>query len=236
MIIDKLLYPIVLRRDVNETLKQSFLKHLRKDMDVYDIGCGEKPFASFLEGKIAKHIGVDIADGFYNRSSIDLIGSAYDVPAPDNSADAVILSQVIEHLETPRVAFKEAQRILKPGGLLFLSFPFLYPVHAEPRDFFRYTDYGCEHILAENGFESLEKSRIGGFWYCAGFFFKVYLQNLDRGLLKKLYIVKILTAVIQWICLFFNKIEEISLKAAGKKPSDFRDTWTINYIMVARKS
>lgn len=235
MSLEKLLYPIVLRRDVKNALESFFLHYLKPDMTLYDIGCGEKPFAAFLKGRVARHIGVDIADGFYDPSVIDLVGSAYDVPAGDGSADAVLLSQVIEHLETPRIALKEAHRLLKPGGLLFLSYPFLYPVHAAPRDFFRYTDYGCENMLKEAGIEVIDKKAVGGFWYCIGFFIKIYLQAADRGILKKTYAIKVLTAFIQWLCLGIHAIEGLVLSAIGKNADDYRSTWPVNYIVVGRK-
>lgn len=229
------LNPILLRTEVNSSLIKYFQKYLRPDMAVYDIGCGAKPFAPALQGKVKSHIGVDIADGFYDPATIDLIGSAYEVPVEDGAADAVILSQVIEHLERPRDSIKEMSRILKKDGLMFLSFPFLYPIHAEPRDYFRYTEYGAQEMLNEYGFEILEKTRVGGFWFCVGFFLKIYLQAFDRGLLKKIYVVKILTALLQFFFLALGKIEETALKLAKKNVSDFRATWTANYILVARK-
>jgi hypothetical protein len=73
-----------------------FLAHMPTDALVRH-RLRQKPFAKFLKGKVKAHIGVDLADGFCASTYVDLIGTAYDV-LPDGSADAIILSQVIEHL------------------------------------------------------------------------------------------------------------------------------------------
>ena len=229
------LNPIELRRDVRNWLQNYFLKYMTPQMEVYDVGCGDKPFAAFLSGKVKSHIGVDIENGFYDRKHIDLIGSAYNVPTENNTADAVISSQVIEHLNDPRAAIKETARILKEGGLFFLSFPFIYPIHALPHDYFRYTEFAADTMLKEQGFEILEQQRIGGFWYCAGLFTGMYLKAFDRGILKKIYIVKALSCLIKWICFGLHKLEACGLRFGGKDISDFRKVWTVDYVLVARK-
>lgn len=47
----------------------------------------------------------------------------------------------------------ELCRVLKEEGYLILSLPFLYPVHEEPFDFYRFTTNGIKHILERNGME-----------------------------------------------------------------------------------
>jgi SAM-dependent methyltransferase len=235
MNIGTFLNPIELRRDVRNGLQKYFLKYLTPQMEVYDVGCGDKPFAAFLDGRVKAHIGVDIENGFYDRRHIDLIGSAYSIPTGDSTADAVISSQVIEHLDDPRAAIKETARILKEGGLFFLSFPFIYPIHALPHDYFRYTEFAASTMLKEQGFEIIEQQRIGGFWYCAGLFTGMYIKAFDRGVFKKIYLVKALNCFLKWACLGLHKLEACVLRVAGKNASDFRKVWTVDYIIVARK-
>ena len=66
----------------------------------------------------------------------------------------MLLLEVIEHLRLPDVALREAHRVLKPSGRLFLSVPFLYPIHDAPHDFRRYTLYGLQDILKRQGFRA----------------------------------------------------------------------------------
>ncbi len=231
-----LVNPISMRRDLHQCLQSFFDRHLPLGSVVYDIGCGQKPFASYLKGKVKVHVGVDLVDGFYKTDQVDLIGSAYEVPAPDGIADAVILSQVIEHLETPLQAIRECHRLLKPGGLMFLSFPFLYPVHVEPRDFLRFTEHYLRQEIASQAFEVVESKQLGGYWYLTGMYAAMYLQDLDRGPLRTLRVVKVVSAMAQLVCLGLHKLEGMLLSAAGKDPERVRARWSVNHVTVLRKT
>ncbi len=226
---------INLRDEVRKTLSGLFDRYLTSDMRVYDIGCGNKPFGPILAGKVKDHIGVDIEDGFYDSHHIDLIGSAYHVPVEDGTGDAVISSQVIEHLDRPVDAIKETARVLKSGGVLLISFPFLCPIHAEPHDYTRFTEYAMTKLLKDHGFEIVEMSRIGGFWYIAGMYLHMYLKTFDRGLLKKIRLVSALSWVFLWLITQIHRLEGAVMKAAGKNPEELRKKWTVNYTFVARK-
>ncbi len=224
---------IALRRDLHKTFKRLFAAHLPAGAIVYDIGCGQKPFAPFLKGKVKSHIGVDLTDGFYNPGQVDLIGTAFAVPAPDECADAIISSQVLEHLETPLAATGEAYRLLKPGGLMFLSFPFLYPLHAQPRDYLRYTEFYLEKEIAGESFDIVALERIGGFWYLAGMYFNLYIQQCL--VFNKFHIVKAVTFLSSLVFRTLHLTEEGVLRLAKKDPASFRSPWTVNYICVLRK-
>jgi ubiquinone/menaquinone biosynthesis C-methylase UbiE len=99
---------------------------------VYDIGCGTKPFAKLLARLRRRHIGIDRIDGFYSQKAIDMAGGADTLPVVDCAADAVLSGQVIEHLPDPHAAMAESYRILKAGGMMFISFPFLCPCTSPP--------------------------------------------------------------------------------------------------------
>lgn len=72
----------------------------------------------------------------------DAVTDAHDIPLMDNSVDCVICCEVLEHVEDPKQCCNEIARVLKDGGVLILSIPFLYPVHADPYDFQRLTPEG----------------------------------------------------------------------------------------------
>ncbi len=226
---------INLRKDIRSLLEEYFNQYLTHNMDVYDVGCGSKPFQNILTGKVKNYIGVDIEDGFYDTRHIDLLGTAYNVPIKANSADAVISSQVLEHLEKPGSAIKETARILREGGLFFLSIPFLYPLHAEPHDFIRFTEFSIKKLLKAEKFEILELKKVGGFWYMAGQFLGIYLQTFDKGFLKRIKIIHMLIQFIRWLFYISHLIEGFILMIIKKSPEKLRSKWAVGYVLVAKK-
>jgi SAM-dependent methyltransferase len=92
-------------------------------------------------------INIDIQDG----DTVDVVGDAHNLPFDDSSFDSVIMQAVLEHLHTPEVAIKEAFRVLKPGGFLYLEVPFLQGFHADPHDYFRFTQVGLNSIVKNMG-------------------------------------------------------------------------------------
>lgn len=67
----------------------------------------------------------------------------------DNTYDVIVMMEVLEHIPDPSMAMAELKRILKPGGMLLGSTPFLFPIHDAPHDYYRYTIYGLKHLLRE---------------------------------------------------------------------------------------
>jgi SAM-dependent methyltransferase len=132
--------------------------------DLIDIGCGEKPLQPFFAPYVDRYVGVDHAETEHDLRHADLVGTAYAVPLPDASADTVILSQVLEHLERPPAALSECLRLLRPGGHLLLATPFFWQSHEEPRDFYRYSPYGLRYLLTDAGFEVVEVVPYCGAW------------------------------------------------------------------------
>jgi ubiquinone/menaquinone biosynthesis C-methylase UbiE len=72
------------------------------------------------------------------------------LPFPEATFDGVILTEVLEHCVDPRAAIAEVFRVLKPGGLLLVTSPFLWPQHAvegQYEDYWRFTDQGWALLL-----------------------------------------------------------------------------------------
>lgn len=231
------MHRINLKNSVKRQLLSFFDIYLSKDKVLFDVGCGTKPFAQDIKGRVKEHIGVDLDEGFYDKEHIDIIGSAYDVPVDDGAADIVLSSQVLEHLETPELAIAETARLLKKDGIFICSFPFLYPLHAVPFDFHRISEFAMEKYLKDHNMEPIEMKRVGGFWYIVGMYFEMYLQTFDRGILQKLKIIKVISWLFAWAFTLIHGLEGLVIgKLGGEKAlATARDRWTVNYIMVARK-
>lgn len=78
------------------------------------------------------------------------------------SFDYILCTQVLEHLKEPSEAFGEFNRILKKGGLLFLTTNMCYEEHMIPHDYFRFTKYGLRYLGEKNGFKLKHIAPHGG--------------------------------------------------------------------------
>lgn len=83
----------------------------------------------------------------------------------DNSLDGIVCLNVLEHVVDPVVSVKECYRVLKKGGVLLLTVPFMFPVHAAPSDYHRFTPYQLELMTVD--FSCIEIVQIGDKWITA---------------------------------------------------------------------
>jgi SAM-dependent methyltransferase len=135
---------------------------------VLDAGAGEGRFRDLFAH--TTYLGVDLAvgDTSWDYSGLDAINSLDQLCFHDNTFDAVIFTQVMEHVAEPSAVIAEIQRVLKPGGVLILVAPQSWHEHQIPYDFYRYTSYGIKHLLEKHGLVIEEMKPLGGyFWYLA---------------------------------------------------------------------
>jgi SAM-dependent methyltransferase len=111
---------------------------------VLDVGCGDKPFASLLRG--VYHVGTDL----FPSSAADVLADNAMLPVRDNSVDGVLASETLEHTFDYDRAIDEMIRVCKDGGLLFISVPFMHPIHNPPYDFQRFTSYRLMHAFRDH--------------------------------------------------------------------------------------
>lgn len=186
-----------------------------------DIGCGTKRKSLLLRGVVADHVGLDHAESPHGLESIDLVGTAYAIPAADGSFDCALSTAVIEHLEEPLAALRETHRVLRPGGVALYTAPLYWHIHEAPRDFFRYTEYGLRHLFGQAGLEIVELQAMSGFWITFGAQVGYYAQRFRSGLLK-------------WPVDAFVALTNLVLPWLDRgRLRDERFTWM--YLVVARK-
>ena len=73
----------------------------------------------------------------------------------------ILIFNVLEHLPDYNLAFSETYRILKKGGYLIGSTPFLYQVHSAPNDYFRFTKDFLNLKLKNNKFNNIKVIALG---------------------------------------------------------------------------
>ena len=96
------------------------------------------------------------------------------LPLAGNSFNAVICSELLEHVPDPKEVLNEAHRVLRPNGKLLLCVPFLFPIHADPYDYGRYTDHYWREALGQIGFVNTQIECQGLFWSVLIDFLKEY--------------------------------------------------------------
>lgn len=110
---------------------------------VLDVGCGEKPYRNWF-GSVAEYVGADVVPG----ANVDIVIHPRESwPLPSDHFHVILCTQVLEHVEDLTHTCSEIQRVLKPGGILIVSFPFLYNEHGAPWDFRRFTVYSAQHLF-----------------------------------------------------------------------------------------
>jgi SAM-dependent methyltransferase len=129
-----------------------------------DIGCGTKPYRGYLSAQ--HYIGIDLPT--YGPQAADLFGSALQLPFRDVSYDAVLCTEVLEHVPDPNRLFREIARLLEPGGVLILTTPQTWGLHLEPFDYFRYTRYGLETLATSAGLDVQSVQPTCGVWATLG--------------------------------------------------------------------
>src|SRR4051812_12796428 len=162
-----------------------------------DVGCGLKPYAGLFAPYVREHVGVDHPASPHALTSVDVLATAYDVPLPSESFDTVLMTEVLEHLERPEDALREALRLLRPGGKLILTAPFMWPLHEEPRDFFRYSPHGLRHLFATAGYDDVEVTPISGQWGTLALFSGYALRRSRACRLGPL--LEAFVSVMQWL-------------------------------------
>jgi len=120
-----------------------------------DLGCGVKPYQHIYDKYADTAIGIDVAASPHNIDQDDRIYDGQTIPFNDNEFDIVLCTEVMEHVPEPQLFLHEIHRVLKAGGVLIMTVPFLVPLHEEPHDYYRYTVHGLKHLLKNNGFESI---------------------------------------------------------------------------------
>jgi SAM-dependent methyltransferase len=145
-----------------------------------DYGCGGQPYKSYLLQFLESYIGADVAAA--QGTSLDIqFDPDQPLPLTSQSVDTILSTQTLEHVRNPAQYLQECARLLRPGGYLLISVPMQWRLHEVPHDYWRFTKYGLQELLAQHGFEMVEISICGGAWALAGQIINSHLAETGRG-------------------------------------------------------
>ncbi len=152
------------RSHVDEFIKN--IRIARPGELLLDAGAGNFRFRELLLEKNFIYESQDFEQVFdqNSRGKHTYVCDIKSIPVESSRFGVIVCTQVLEHLPDPLGAMKELSRVLKPGGELFLTTNLLFPIHGAPFDFFRFTNFGLEHLCRESGFSNIQVVARGGFF------------------------------------------------------------------------
>ncbi len=160
------------RKILDKLLEQN--KHYYKGI-VLDIGGRDRGMFKKPKNNVQKWIFVDIE----KKHNPDIVLDVANMDKiQDQSIDVVNVLEIFEHAQEPEKGLAECYRVLKNGGKMILSAPFLYPVHQDPFDFQRWTKEKWENEIRKNGFV-VEKFEIMGRYFTV-------MMDMNKALIKQL--------------------------------------------------
>lgn len=205
-----------LRQQIEQVVSQ-FIKPFSERITLADYGCGNRPYEPIVAPYVANYIGIDLPEN--PRADVEVSPQGV-IELKDEVLDAVLSTQVLEHVENPTHYLSEAHRVLKKNGLLILSTHGYWMFHPDPTDFWRWTSTGLQKVVSEAGFEVVYFRGIIGRAAMG-------LQLFQDGLLFKIPPVlrPLLAVVFQPQIMLFDKLFSQST----------RDKDACTYVLVAKK-
>jgi len=158
----------------DEWVKKS-LDAIPQGAKILDAGAGERQYQNlcshlkYVSQDFGRYDGEGDGAGLHTKSwdtqGVDIVGDICDIPAPDESFDAVMCTEVLEHLPEPTRALEEFARLLKPGGTILLTAPFCSLTHFSPFHFHSgFNQHYYRFHLERLGFQIKEISANGGYF------------------------------------------------------------------------
>jgi SAM-dependent methyltransferase len=128
---------------------------------ILDYGCGSKPYERLFPNQ--EYIGIDVKESGHpsERKRADFFFDGSTLPFRDSEFDSVLISEVVEHLFDLNSSLLEINRVIRPGGKILITCPFVWSLHEEPYDFARYTPFALRAELEKAGFKIISYQQLG---------------------------------------------------------------------------
>jgi SAM-dependent methyltransferase len=147
------------------------LSNLPAGARLLDAGAGECVYKKYcghlryVSQDLAKYDGtgaVGLQTGSWDTSRIDIVSDITDIPEPDESFDAILCTEVLEHVTDPTRALHELARLLKKDGALIVTAPFCSNTHFAPYHYATgFSRHYYEFHLPRMGLEITELTENG---------------------------------------------------------------------------
>ncbi|UYN90445.1 MAG: class I SAM-dependent methyltransferase [Anaerolineales bacterium] len=128
-------------------------------LDLGGVKQGQRGYGQRVSGRLQVTVANLVSD-----KGLDLKADAARLPLAAGSYEAVLCSEVLEHVNNPEPVLQEMVRVLQPGGIALITVPFMFRQHADPADYGRYTEWFWAENLQRMGFSeyAIEKQGLFG--------------------------------------------------------------------------
>jgi SAM-dependent methyltransferase len=214
------------RYSVDEFMR-SICKMVGEGALVLDAGAGARPYKGLFAH--ADYHSCEY-EGTYDKVHGDAVVEhtfycdLETVPVEDNTYDAIICNQVLEHVKRPDKVVQELYRILKPEGRLFMTVPQCHGTHMAPYNYFNFISYGLVYLMEEAGFRNVAIKPLGGiFWLLGTVMLRGYETLVSRAhralrpwILPIHVIVRLAFLPVTFVLFHLDRLDDQS-------------AWTLNY-------
>jgi len=151
----------------------------------------------------------------------DIIGDICSYDFCGETFNTVVMSEVLEHLHSPQSGLDTVYKILNPGGKLILSTPFIFPIHDEPYDYFRFTKYGLELLLKK--FKVVEiRERNSYFETIDVLWLRLLVSSHHSARIASYFIIPFVYYLIRPLTLLLTKLIPINGMTTGYTVTAFK--------------
>lgn len=167
----------IVDRTIRATLLRDFFAGVGMVDLLLDLGCGQRPYRSIYEPHCRRTLGADLPGAPFAQEGVDIQCFATEVPLDDASVDIILCSEVMQDIAEPSELVRETWRLLRPGGTLLLTTPFMVPIADGQYDHYRFTEHGLCYLLGRQGFDIGSVQTVGdNFGTLVAFFVKPQLK------------------------------------------------------------
>lgn len=182
--------------------------------NVLDIGCGQSPYRFLLNPAETKYAGIDVVEaGSFGYNNPDVISfDGKNIPFENEKFDAVICTEVLEHVEEYQYLINEIYRTTKKDADIIVTIPWSARYHYIPYDYFRYTPSSLKTMFSK--FSKVEIMPRGSDFSVIGskiivIFFRGFFPNRGwKYVFLPFYIlllpILLLAVIISHLAILFN--------------------------------
>jgi SAM-dependent methyltransferase len=186
-----------------------------------DAGAGKLTWKPLFQRYVTGYVGADLVPA---HPQLDLLlDVTLPLPFASSAFDTIFCISVLEHVREPWLTLAEMRRLLRVGGIAIVSVPFLFYLHGQPHDYWRFTQFGIRHLAEKSGFQVVEIVPNGGL--------AEFVLNLPSMFISSVLFSLRLTGLIPYSTRFWLALAQLVDRLFGTKAQ-----FALNHIAVLRKA